>query len=64
MLSAPSAKRVRWDDSVPLDVPQAIETADPTGVSAQARVRSCQANDAIRLSSGEYSSNTGREASE
>ena len=55
MLSETSAKRVRWDNSVPLDVSQAIANADPhfdPGAQKPA-VRSCQANDAIRLSSGE-----------
>eukprot|EP00752_Nemacystus_decipiens_P005203 g4722.t1 len=53
MLSAPSSKRVRWDDSVPADVPQAVQTAEsaPPPVPPKAEVRSCQANDAIRLSS-------------
>ena len=50
----PTAKRVRWDDSVPHDAEQPVramvssEAADP--VSAEP---SCNANDAIRLHGGE-----------
>lgn len=54
MLSEPSPKRVRWDDSVPLEVPLTTQTAGAAGVTAVARLPSCQANDAIRLSSGEW----------
>ena len=54
MSTPPAAKRVRWDDSVPNGAEEPVpgisrsEAANP--VSAQP---SCNANDAIRLHSGE-----------
>lgn len=47
--STPSAKRVRWDDSVPPDPPQANEEGHSNAPAAP----SCNANDAIKLASGE-----------